>query len=170
LFFAQPITLLHPHSTTLFKGFVSHRLATAAANIRAGYDDTNPFEDTSVQQEHMMAAAVLGRASGTEALLMLASGIERVGKIAIQSAPVGDADVSIEGACAMEELYWLLEFTGYLLADAAEGERASVPRQLNCISKHFASSGRKFIYPLILFLMLSFCSLPCAQAPKKTRW
>lgn len=127
----------------VFHELVAQRVQMATATVRAGIDDDNPFEDPSAQQEHMESAAIIGRANAGAALQLLynlvSQAVEKLRSIVDAGAGAtvdGGMDVSL--AEANEELYWLVQFSGYLLADECDGESPTVPSALNELSKSLA--------------------------------
>jgi hypothetical protein len=150
---------LAPYSSDFYEKLVRSRLAIGAAIIRAGLDDDDQLEDATALSDHLDHVAMIGRFNPSLPLSFLHSMLSQASQRMVllinnknnnngQSSPVKEVNRSdvVDLHMSFEELYWLVTYSGHLLADNPLGETPEVPPSLNRLSVklHAAalSSGR----------------------------
>jgi hypothetical protein len=132
-----------------YERIVTARLHIATASVLCELDDDDPFEDESALIEHLDAVSVIGRCEPAGSLRFLASALQAArarlsdGSAAIATSAAASVapapiDLPATAASTAEECWWLLAFSGHLLADEAKGESPTVPEALRLLS-HAAS-------------------------------
>jgi hypothetical protein len=134
--------LLSAHAARIYEGLVNARVAMAGALVRGQVNDDSEFDDGSRFADHMETAAALARMGASAGTLSFLAQRIAATTEQLQRASVGPQAFSeqgeLEAAGHSEELWWLVSYAGYALADEAAGEEPTVPLRLNALSKeHF---------------------------------
>jgi hypothetical protein len=132
---------LAPFASDFFEKLIQTRLAIGASIIKAGLDDDDPLEDASALSDHLDHVALIGRFNPSQPLVFLQKMINQSSHsmfqlLQTQSQSQGQwsKNDEINLHMSFEELYWLVTYSGHLLADNPLGETPEVPPSLNRLS------------------------------------
>ena len=133
-------TTLAPYASDFYEKLVRSRLAIGAAIVRAGLDDDDPLEDATALSDHLDHVAMIGRFYPSQPLSFLHSLVSQASQRMFQllNRTQGGQSMSrsdeVDLHMSFEELYWLVTYSGHLLADNPIGETPEVPPSLNRLS------------------------------------
>lgn len=117
-------SLMKQISGAVFPGFVQFKMCKSPESIE---EDEDQFHDAEYLSDRLTAIAIIGRVNGTQSIEILCSAIKKRMEL-IRNAVFTQTAISEQQlSFAHEDLYWLINLLGHLLADSPEGEVPTVP-------------------------------------------
>jgi hypothetical protein len=149
------VRLVCQSSSNIYNTMVQGRLHVATSVILHDVNDDDEFEDSTLLNSQMNCAAIVGRSDPSRSLLLLSNLIEnKVRGLTMvrnnQSATPSELGASCpqnvhqlkQSHILLDQLWWLLHFSGHLLVDRNEGEASLVPNEMNYLSFQSSQSSQ----------------------------
>ncbi|EKX40787.1 hypothetical protein GUITHDRAFT_113055 [Guillardia theta CCMP2712] len=149
----------------IFSCFVEKCMHEASQEVQEWDQADDEHEDKSVLEERLTAIGCIGRlkvGEGMQQLVeMLAQRLEAIRSVVTDGRELPAMQASV----ALEQIHWLVQIAGHLIADDGEGEVPVVPEVISRLSSELAARNMSTEDPLILLTnkvvdmsnLLDFC-------------